>query len=86
MVRKTKGPESVEESARLAEEIRCLPNDHEAKLQIPEVTKLLTISVPSLLKLLKKWFAFLIYQIGKISLYAASSAIKEVQKLVFDPK
>ncbi|WZY97288.1 hypothetical protein YC2023_069617 [Brassica napus] len=50
----------VEESARLAEEIRCLPNDHEAKLQILEI--------------------------GKISLYAASSAIKEVQKLVFDPK
>ncbi|XP_020867299.1 lysine-specific demethylase JMJ25 isoform X1 [Arabidopsis lyrata subsp. lyrata] len=53
-------PESVEESARLAEEIRCLPNDHEAKLQILEI--------------------------GKISLYAASSAIKEVQKLVLDPK
>lgn len=33
-------PESVGESARLAEEIRCLPNDHEAKLQILEVTKL----------------------------------------------
>ncbi|AEE28388.1 JmjC domain protein JMJ24 [Arabidopsis thaliana] len=53
-------PESVGESARLAEEIRCLPNDHEAKLQILEI--------------------------GKISLYAASSAIKEVQKLVLDPK
>ncbi|XP_024008337.1 lysine-specific demethylase JMJ25 isoform X2 [Eutrema salsugineum] len=53
-------PESVGESARLAEEIRCLPNDHEAKLQILEI--------------------------GKISLYAASSAIKEVQKLVSDPK
>lgn len=25
-------------------------------------------------------------QVGKISLYAASSAIKEVQKLVLDPK
>ncbi|CAN8311682.1 unnamed protein product [Cochlearia groenlandica] len=53
-------PESVGESARLAEEIRCLPNDHEAKLQILEI--------------------------GKISLYAASSAIKEMQKLVLDPK
>ncbi|CAH2038511.1 unnamed protein product [Thlaspi arvense] len=53
-------PESVGETARLAEEIRCLPNDHEAKLQILEI--------------------------GKISLYAASSAIKEVQKLVLDPK
>ncbi|WCJ43122.1 Transcription factor jumonji (jmjC) domain-containing protein [Euphorbia peplus] len=53
-------PESVGEAARLAEEIRCLPNDHEAKLQILEV--------------------------GKISLYAASSAIKEIQKLVLDPK
>ncbi|CAF1924343.1 unnamed protein product [Brassica oleracea var. botrytis] len=55
-------PESVGELARLAEEIRCLPNDHEAKLQILEIGK------------------------GKISLYAASSAIKEVQKLILDPK
>ncbi|MBA0680837.1 hypothetical protein Goari_012515 [Gossypium aridum] len=53
-------PESVGEAVRLAEDIRCLPNDHDGKLQILEV--------------------------GKISLYAASSAIKEVQKLVLDPK
>ncbi|TXG49050.1 hypothetical protein EZV62_024925 [Acer yangbiense] len=53
-------PESVGEAVRLAEEIRCLPNDHEAKLQVLEV--------------------------GKISLYAASTAIKEIQKLVLDPK
>ncbi|XP_062143885.1 E3 ubiquitin-protein ligase JMJ24 isoform X2 [Alnus glutinosa] len=53
-------PESLGEAVTLAEEIRCLPNDHEAKLQVLEV--------------------------GKISLYAASSAIKEVQKLVLDPK
>ncbi|PON81684.1 WRC domain containing protein [Trema orientale] len=53
-------PESLGEAVKLAEEIRCLPNDHEAKLQVLEV--------------------------GKISLYAASSAIKEVQKLVLDPK
>ncbi|KAK9919858.1 hypothetical protein M0R45_028433 [Rubus argutus] len=53
-------PESLGDAARLAEEIRCLPNDHEAKLQVLEV--------------------------GKISLYAASSAIKEIQKLVLDPK
>ncbi|GLT28923.1 hypothetical protein SLA2020_038250 [Shorea laevis] len=53
-------PESLGEAARLAEEIRCLTNDHEAKLQILEV--------------------------GKISLYAASSAIKDIQKLVLDPK
>ncbi|CAN1784106.1 E3 ubiquitin-protein ligase JMJ24 [Linum perenne] len=53
-------PESVGEAARLGDEIRCLPNDHEAKLQVMEV--------------------------GKISLYAASSSIKEVQKLVLDPK
>ncbi|OMP03318.1 hypothetical protein COLO4_10492 [Corchorus olitorius] len=53
-------PESVGEAVRLAEEIRCLPNDHDGKLQILEV--------------------------GKMSLYAASSAIKEVQKLVLDPK
>ncbi|KAM3704831.1 hypothetical protein ACJW31_03G035700 [Castanea mollissima] len=53
-------PESLGEAVRLAEEIRCLPNDHEANQQVLEV--------------------------GKISLYAASSAIKEVQKLVLDPK
>ncbi|KAL3522218.1 hypothetical protein ACH5RR_015052 [Cinchona calisaya] len=53
-------PESLKEAITLAEEIRGLPNDHEAKLQILEV--------------------------GKISLYAASWAIKEVQKLVLDPK
>lgn len=53
-------PESLTEANRLADEIRGLPNDHEAKLQILEV--------------------------GKISLYAASWAIKEVQKLVLDPK
>ncbi|XP_073265473.1 E3 ubiquitin-protein ligase JMJ24 isoform X1 [Populus alba] len=53
-------PESLGMASRLAEEIRCLPNEHEAKLQVLEV--------------------------GKMSLYAASSAIKEVQKLVLDPK
>ncbi|TQE05124.1 hypothetical protein C1H46_009276 [Malus baccata] len=53
-------PESLGEAVRLADEIRCLPNDHEAKLQV--------------------------FEVGKISLYAASSAIKEIQKLVLDPK
>ncbi|KAF7805104.1 lysine-specific demethylase JMJ25 isoform X1 [Senna tora] len=53
-------PESLGVAVRMAEEVRCLPNEHEAKLQVLEV--------------------------GKISLYAASSAIKEVQKLVLDPK
>ncbi|XP_021742533.1 lysine-specific demethylase JMJ25-like [Chenopodium quinoa] len=53
-------PESLEQAVKLAEEIRCLSNDHATKLQMVEV--------------------------GKISLYAASSAIKEVQKLVLDPK
>ncbi|GJY04294.1 lysine-specific demethylase JMJ25 isoform X1 [Tanacetum coccineum] len=53
-------PESLAEAVRLAGEIRELPNDHDAKLQILEA--------------------------GKISLYAASSAIKEVQRLVLDPK
>ncbi|KAL8107908.1 E3 ubiquitin-protein ligase JMJ24 [Apium graveolens] len=53
-------PESLKEATRLAEDIRGLPNDHNAKQHILEV--------------------------GKISLYAASSAIKEVQKLVLDPK
>ncbi|XP_015939790.1 E3 ubiquitin-protein ligase JMJ24 [Arachis duranensis] len=53
-------PESLGEAVRLAEEVRSLPNEHEAKPQVLEV--------------------------GKISLYAASSSIKEIQKLVLDPK
>ncbi|CAM8925376.1 unnamed protein product [Rhodiola kirilowii] len=53
-------PESLGEAAKMAEEIRCLPDDHEAKSKMLEV--------------------------GKISLYAASCAIKEIQKLVLDPK
>ncbi|XP_030957459.1 lysine-specific demethylase JMJ25 isoform X1 [Quercus lobata] len=62
-------PESLGEAVRLAEEIRCLPNDQEANLQVLEVRQ-------------RKFFL----EVGKISLYAASSAIKEVQKLVLDPK
>lgn len=53
-------PESLGETMKLSEEIRRLPNDRAAKLQMVEV--------------------------GKLSLYAASSAIKEVKKLVLDPK
>ncbi|PKA62254.1 jumonji domain-containing protein 1C [Apostasia shenzhenica] len=53
-------PESLEESVRLAKEIRCLPSDHEAKLKMLEV--------------------------GKISLYAASYAVREIQKIALDPK
>ncbi|KAE8688494.1 psbP domain-containing protein 7 [Hibiscus syriacus] len=53
-------PESVGEAVRMAEDIRCLPNDRDGKLQILEV--------------------------GKISLYAASWAIKEVQKMVLIQK
>lgn len=86
-------PESLAESLRLSEEIRGLPNDHDVKLQILEVRDFFYNfpAPPSL------WFAsFLpnevpldvcwLIQVGKISLYAASSAIKEVQKLVLDPK
>ncbi|GAB4835812.1 hypothetical protein Ancab_000728 [Ancistrocladus abbreviatus] len=53
-------PESLGVAVKLAEEIRCLSDNHAAKLQTMEV--------------------------GKMSLYAASTAIKEVQKLVLDPK
>ncbi|XP_068658747.1 E3 ubiquitin-protein ligase JMJ24-like [Aristolochia californica] len=53
-------PESLGESVRLAQDIRRLPNDHEAKLQMLEV--------------------------GKMSLYAASSAIREIQKLALDSR
>lgn len=33
-------PESLEQAVRLAEEIRGLPNDHDAKLQILEVMQM----------------------------------------------
>ncbi|KAF7053851.1 hypothetical protein CFC21_061671 [Triticum aestivum] len=52
-------PESLRESARMGQEIRCLPNHHNAKLKMLEV--------------------------GKIALYAASSAVKEIQKITLDP-
>lgn len=97
-------PESVGEALRLAEEIRCLPNDHEAKLQVLEVQQSKTFisffSLPTIL-----FFSFSLFhlhtvssilyklflldshvQVGKVSLYAASSSIKEIQKLVLDPK
>jgi len=32
-------PESLEQAVKLAEEIRCLPNDHAAKLQMVEVSE-----------------------------------------------
>jgi len=32
-------PESLGEAVRLAEEVRRLPNEHEAKLQVLEVSK-----------------------------------------------
>lgn len=32
-------PESVGDAVRLAEEIRCVPNEHEAKLQVLEVRR-----------------------------------------------
>uniref|UniRef100_A0ACD5WYD3 Uncharacterized protein n=1 Tax=Avena sativa TaxID=4498 RepID=A0ACD5WYD3_AVESA len=53
-------PESLRESARMGQEIRCLPNHHDAKLKMLEV--------------------------GKISLYAASSAVREIRKITLDPK
>lgn len=81
-------PESLAESMRLYEEIRGLPNDHDLKLQILEVRNCSSFLAPN------PWFGTLLpnevvcwlIQVGKISLYAASSAIKEVQKLVLDPK
>ncbi|WOK96107.1 hypothetical protein Cni_G04814 [Canna indica] len=53
-------PESLRESARMAEEIRCLPNNHEAKLRM--------------------------WEVGKMSMYAASSAIRDVQNIILNPK
>ncbi|XP_020586989.1 lysine-specific demethylase JMJ25 [Phalaenopsis equestris] len=53
-------PESLSESVRMAQEIRCLPPDHEAKLKMLEVEKM--------------------------SLYAASSAVREIHKIALDPK
>ncbi|KAL6902079.1 hypothetical protein ACP4OV_004955 [Aristida adscensionis] len=53
-------PESLPESVRIAQEIRCLPNGHEAKMKMLEIRK--------------------------ISLYAASSAVREIQRITLDPK
>ncbi|CAL4914364.1 unnamed protein product [Urochloa decumbens] len=53
-------PESLPESVRMAQEIRCLPNGHVAKLKMLEVKK--------------------------ISIYAASSAVREIQRITLDPK
>ncbi|XP_066393200.1 E3 ubiquitin-protein ligase JMJ24-like isoform X2 [Miscanthus floridulus] len=53
-------PESLPESVLLAQEIRCPPNGHLAKLKMLEVKK--------------------------ISLYAASSAVREIQRIILDPK
>ncbi|XP_062211254.1 E3 ubiquitin-protein ligase JMJ24 isoform X2 [Phragmites australis] len=53
-------PESLPESVRMAQEIRCLPNGHAAKLKMLEIRK--------------------------ISLYAASSAVREIQRITLDPK
>ncbi|KAG2551963.1 lysine-specific demethylase JMJ25-like isoform X2 [Panicum virgatum] len=53
-------PESLPESVRMAQEIRCLPNGHFAKLKMLEVKK--------------------------ISLYAASSSVREIQRITLDPK
>ncbi|KAJ3699912.1 hypothetical protein LUZ61_003617 [Rhynchospora tenuis] len=53
-------PESVQESTRMAREIRCLPNNHHAKFNMLEVEKM--------------------------CLYAASSTIRDIQKISLDPK
>ncbi|KAJ6828384.1 lysine-specific demethylase JMJ25 [Iris pallida] len=53
-------PESLRESSRMAQEIRCLPDDHDAKLKI--------------------------WEVEKMSLYAGSWAIREIQKITLDPK
>ncbi|CAA6654256.1 unnamed protein product [Spirodela intermedia] len=53
-------PESLLESARIAQEIRSLPSYHDAKLHMLEV--------------------------GKVCLYAASSSIRDIQKIILDPK
>nr|CAB3495961.1 unnamed protein product [Digitaria exilis] len=53
-------PESLPESVRMAQEIRCLPNGHVAKQKMLEVKK--------------------------ISLYSASSAVREIQRITLDPK
>ncbi|KAK1293248.1 Growth-regulating factor 1 [Acorus calamus] len=58
-------PESLGESTRVAQEIRCLPNDHIAKLQMSEVVPI---------------------KVGKMTLYSASSAIREIQKIILDSK
>jgi lysine-specific demethylase 3 len=81
-------PESLRESARMGQEIRCLPNHQDAKLKMLEVITdqlLYAIYIPFGTKRNLRLLLSDI-QIGKISLYAASFAVREIQKITLDPK
>jgi len=69
----------------MAQEIRCLPEDHDAKLNMWEVRQFDRTMISSLfydnISFTQTWL-----QVGKMSLYAASSAIREIQKIILDPK
>lgn len=73
----------------MAQEIRCLPDDHDAKLNVWEVRHAYqtAISYPRCTFVILTFIHILTWlQVGKMSLYAASSAIREIQKIVLDPK
>ena len=78
-------PESLRESARMGQEIRCLPNHHDAKLKMLEVPHNWAGDPDQLLyahhtyHLVQKRTLRVLsshMQVGKISLYAASSAVR----------
>lgn len=73
----------------MAEEIRCLPDNHEAKIKMLEVCLNIILWLFFLILFhafsMPQIFLFFL-QVGKMSLYAASSAIKEIQKITLDPK
>jgi lysine-specific demethylase 3 len=73
----------------MGQEIRCLPNHHDAKLKMLEViTDQLLYAYRTYHLEQKEPYKFLssVMQVGKISLYAASSAVREIQKITLDPK
>jgi competence protein ComGC len=73
----------------MGQEIRCLPNHQDAKLKMLEVITVIScfmlIYIPFGTKRNLRLLSTDI-QIGKISLYAASFAVREIQKITLDPK
>lgn len=86
-------PENVEECFRLTEEFRFLPKTHKAKEDKLEVPLFFTIYFSLFFlfwHLINLWSLFCLFnylhflhwQVKKMTLYAASSAIREIRELL----